>query len=134
MGYPDRLDSHLMKNLAPVYLVAGDEPLQVEEALSAIRIAAVEAGYSERERFFVERGFDWYDFHAASRNLSLFSNRKLIELRLPRGKPGDEGGKILKEYCSNLPTEVLLIVISTKVDQRASWVKALDSAGVHVTV
>ena len=131
--YPDKLDSQLKKNLAPVYLVAGDEPLQVEEALTTIRKAAVEAGFSERERFFVERGFDWNDFCAASRSLSLFSTRKLIELRLPRGKPGDEGAKILKDYCANLPEDVLLIVISAKVDQRANWVKALDSAGVYVT-
>lgn len=132
--YPDKLVGQMAKGLAPVYLVAGDEPLQVEESVSEIRAATRKAGFEERELFFVERGFNWNDFYAASSSLSLFSSRKLIELRLPGGKPGDAGAKAIKEYCEDLPQDVVLVVISPKVDQRASWVKALDKAGVFVTI
>jgi DNA polymerase-3 subunit delta len=130
------LDGHLQGSPARVYLVSGDEPLLVDEAADAIRRAILASGVSERERHHVEPAFDWNRLLQDSQSLSLFGDRKLIEVHLPRPTPGDAGGKVLAELAGNLGEDHLLVV-TTRLDrtqQRAAWVKALDRAGVHLPI
>ncbi|MDH5513081.1 MAG: DNA polymerase III subunit delta, partial [Gammaproteobacteria bacterium] len=87
----DQLGQHLARGLAPVYFVYGEETLLVEESCQAIRAAAHAAGYLDRQLFTVESGFDWNGLFAGTQSLSLFAERRLIELRLPTGKPGEAG-------------------------------------------
>lgn len=134
---PEQLASHLSQGLKAVYLVSGDEPLLVQEACDAIRAAAKQAGFSEREVYQVEGAFKWDEFLASGNALSLFAERKIIELRIPNGKPGDAGSKALQAYCDNLSDDNLLLVVCPKLDksaQNSKWFKALDSAGVHLAV
>jgi len=131
------LRTHLGKNLLPIYLVTGDEPLQVNEAVDAIRAAARAQGFSEREVLDVESGFDWSSLAAASDSLSLFAERKLIELRLPSAKPGDAGSKALAAYAAQPPQDNLLLIRCGKLEkqqQSSKWFKALDSAGAILQV
>lgn len=131
--YADKLKAHLARGpLAPVWLIAGDEPLQVGEAADAVRAAARREGYSSRDVFFVERGFDWQSLRAAGMSLSLFAEKRLLELRLPTGKPGDVGAKVLAEFAATPPEDTVLLVISGKVDKKNKWVGALEKAGVLV--
>lgn len=131
--YPDKLASHLNSaSLAPIYLLSGDEPLQVGEAADAVRAAARERGYASREVFFVERSFDWQALRSAGESLSLFAEKRVLELRLPTGKPGDVGAKMLVEFAERPPEDTVLLVISGKVDKKNKWVKALENAGVFV--
>jgi len=127
-----QLDRHVGKGLAPVYLVSSDEPLLIDEALAALRSAAVKHGYIGRERHVAERGFDWSELAAGLQNLSLFSERRLIELRLPTGKPGDQGSRFLVETAANPAPDTILVVITPKLDSNATkskWVKRLAGAG-----
>ncbi|HKJ76840.1 MAG TPA: DNA polymerase III subunit delta, partial [Gammaproteobacteria bacterium] len=115
----------------------GDEPLQVTEAADAIRAAAREAGHGERQVFHVESGFDWDQLAAAADNLSLFAERRLLELRMPTGKPGDAGSKALTAYAANAPEDTVLLITAGRLDKRqqqSKWFKALESAGVVVQV
>ena len=84
---PEQVVSHLQKNLAPVYVVSGDEPLQAAEVCDAIRTRARERGCSERIVFNVESGFDWNALLQARDSLSLFAEQRVVEVRLPSGKP-----------------------------------------------
>jgi DNA polymerase-3 subunit delta len=133
---PDALHGHLAKGaLAPVYLIAGEEPLLIEESLDALRSAARAAGFSEREVLHVEAGFDWGRLRAARDALSLFAERRIIELRLPGGKPGADGARALQEYAEAPATDTLLLVVTGKLDARqrkSAWVRALAGAGVSV--
>lgn len=131
----DQLANHLKRGLAPVYFVYGEELLLVEEGCQAIRAAAQAAGYRDRQLLTVESGFDWNGLFAATRSLSLFAERRLIELRLPTGKPGETGAKILVEIAAQPPADTVLLVSSGKLDKatrEAKWVKALESTGVSV--
>ncbi|HKK05888.1 MAG TPA: DNA polymerase III subunit delta [Gammaproteobacteria bacterium] len=133
----DQLEAHLARGLAPIYMVSGDEPLQVGEAGDAIRAAARSHGCAEREVLHVEAGFDWSALLASTTTLSLFSERRLVDLRLPTGKPGDAGAKALVQYAQARPEDVLLLVTCPKLDaqqQRSKWFKALEGAGVIVQV
>lgn len=133
----DQLTSHLKRGLAPVYFVYGEELLLVEESCRAIRETAHAAGYLERQVLTVETGFDWNGLYVATQSLSLFSERRLIELRLPTGKPGEAGAKILVEMAEHPPADIVLVVSSGKLDKQtrdAKWAKALESAGVAVAV
>ena len=134
---PEQLPAALSKQLAPVYLISGDEPLLAQEACDAIREAARQRDFSERELYQVDASFDWNQLLAAANSLSLFAERKLIELRIPNGKPGKDGGKALVEYSQNPGDDNLLLIITPKLDgsqQRTKWCKALEQVGVHVQI
>jgi DNA polymerase-3 subunit delta len=119
-----------------MYLVSGDEPLLVGEAADAIRAAARAAGFAERTVFFVDRAFSWDELRHASLSLSLFAERRLFELRMPGGKP-DKGASLLAELAATPPPEVVCLVVTDKLDKKASdapWVKAIEKHGVWVPV
>jgi DNA polymerase III subunit delta len=133
----DQLSGQLKRGLAPVYFVSGDEPLLAQECVDAIRRAAQAAGFNERNVFSVESGFDWSGFYAETRAGSLFASRRLIELRLPTGKPGEEGGKTLIELCADPSPDIILLVTTGKLDKsarNAKWATALERAGLTVTL
>ncbi len=132
---PEQLEQHLATQLAPVYLVAGEEPLIIEESLGLIRRAASQAGFAEREVLHGEGNFDWNGLLEARDNLSLFAERRLIELRLPGGKPGQQGSRILQAFAAQPPEDTLLIVATERLEARqrsSGWVANLASAGVMV--
>jgi DNA polymerase III subunit delta len=134
---PEQLDAHLKKPLAPVYFISGDEPLRVLEAADAVRAAARAQGYEEREVLTVQAGFDWNSLLAGAGNLSLFAQRRVIDLRLPTGKPGDAGAKALREYAGRPPEDTLLLITAGKLEPAArnsKWVQALEQAGVMIPV
>jgi len=132
----EQLESHLQSQMAPIYLISGDEPLQRQEATDAVRARARENGFEERVVFDVERGFDWNSLMQEADAMSLFGERKILELRLATGKPGD-GAKILTEYASRAPDDRILLITSGKIDksgQSTKWYKALAATGVMVAV
>lgn len=133
----NQLAAHLRRPLAPVYVIAGDEPLLIQESLDAIRAAARSQGYSERQTMDVERGFDWSELTQASASLSLFASRRLIELNLPTGSPGEEGGKALKALAAKPAPDTVLLVICGSLDGRqraAGWYTALENAGASLYI
>ncbi|MDH5784796.1 MAG: DNA polymerase III subunit delta [Chromatiales bacterium] len=133
----EQLPNHLQQGLQPIYFLSGDEPLQLGEAADAIRAAARAQGFAEREVMHVEAGFDWNTLAAASNTLSLFAEQRLIDLRLPSGKPGKEGGAALADYAANPPPDTVLLISSGKLDKnaaKAKWFKALESTGVTLQV
>ncbi len=133
----NQLSSHLSNKLAPCYLVTGDEHLLVDEALDAIRAAARERGFTSREVHVASAGFDWPQLGATGANLSLFAEQRIVELRLPTGKPGRAGGQAIVDFISQLGPELMLIVSTPKLDRNnsnAKWVKALAAAGAHLTI
>lgn len=131
----EELERHLARGLAPLYVIHGDEPLQSLEAADAIRARARALGYAEREVLAVERSFDWSLLGTSAANLSLFSPKKLIELRIPGGKPGTEGAAAIVKYCAAPVADLLTIVTLPKLDRRtqdSAWFKALTRAGVLI--
>lgn len=127
-----QLPSHLRNKLLPCYLVTGDEPLLANEALDAIRAAARAQGYGSRELFVQTTGFDWGEIASAGGNLSLFADKRIIELRLPTGKPGAKGSSAISDFVNNVGDDLLFIVSTPKLDRnskKAKWVKALEARG-----
>lgn len=122
--------------LKPAYLIAGAEHLLVIEAADALRARAKALGYLEREVLDVESGFDWNRLADAGRSMSLFASRKLIELRLPTGKPGREGGAAIVEYCETAPADNVLLITANDWSSKheGAWTKAVERAGVVVPV
>lgn len=133
----DQLAAHLQRGLASLYLIYGDEPLLALEAADAIRAKARQEGHAEREVFTVESGFSWQTLLASSNSLSLFATRRIIEIRIPTGKPGIEGGQALQDYCTRLPDDTISVVTCPKLDKQAQatkWFKALEQAGTAIPV
>jgi DNA polymerase-3 subunit delta len=134
---PEQLETHLRKQLAPVYFISGDDPLRVIEAADAVRAAARAQGYDEREVLTVQAGFGWHSLLSEAGNLSLFSQRRIIDLRMPTGKPGKEGAQALRDFAEHLPEDTLLLVTAGKLEpaaRKSKWVQALNRAGVVVLV
>ncbi len=128
----EQLAAHLERPLGPLYVVYGDEPLLVIEAGDAIRAAARRQGYSEREVLVAGQGFNWTQLAMAGGNLSLFGDRKLIDLRIPTGKPGRDGGQALQEHCQRLSSDTMTLITLPELtwqDEKASWFQTLAEAG-----
>ena len=134
---PEQLERHLARGLASVYVVHGDEPLQREESLDAIRSAARAAGFGERIVLHADSDFDWSELRAHAASLSLFAERRLIDLRIPGGSPGKDGGPALAQYAANPPPDMVLLLSCGRLDRRSTstkWFKALEGAGDVVEV
>ena len=136
--YPDQLAAQLNKQLLPVYLVTGDEPLQLQECCDLVRRVAREQGCNDREVLDAgSKGFDWHEMLHSANSMSLFAERKLVELRLPSGKPGAAGSKALCEYLEIASGDDILLIVSGKIDKQSTnskWFKALDKAGAVIQV
>src|SRR3954462_3172146 len=134
---PNELEGQLSRSLLPAYAIHGDEPLLAMEAADAVRATARRAGFSEREVLEPGRGFDWSEFAHATGSLSLFATKKIVELRLPNGKPGTQGGEALTAYCENPNPDHLLLVTLPRLDrtgQGSAWFNALARLGAVVDV
>ncbi|MGH8454097.1 MAG: DNA polymerase III subunit delta, partial [Nevskiales bacterium] len=132
---PEQIPAQLNRGLATAYLLAGEEPLLLQEAADAIRARARAEGYSEREVLHVETGFDWHRLHAAGENLSLFASRRILEVRLGDKGPGVEGAEALTAWLETPVPDTLLIVHASKLDKRgreSAWFAAFERAGVAV--
>jgi len=128
-----QLASHLEKELKPLYVLTGDEPLAQRESLDMLRSAARDRGCDERLAFTAERNFNWQQLTASGQSHSLFSSQRLLELSIPSGKPGTEGGKALQALAENLLEDTVVIVILPALDKdgrNSAWFAALEQVGV----
>jgi len=137
--FPDTLPKALAKGISPVYMITGDEPLQMMEGADLIRAACREAGFSSSERYQVDnaRSFDWQALQMSGNTMSLFGDKKIINLHLPNGKPGTEGANALKNWCSSPPDDTVLLMTGGKPEGRfqlSAWFKAIDKVGITMQV
>ncbi len=130
------LPRHLTSGLKPLYVVYGDALLLAIEAADSIRAAARATGFTERETFIAEQHFKWGELRNSMQSLSLFASRKIVDLRIPSGKPGMEGGQALQDYCASMSPDVLTLISLPKLDwtaQKSQWFGALERHGVMVS-
>ena len=131
----DQLPAHLEKGLASLYLVSGDEALLVMETTDRIRACARQQDYTERQVYHADAGFDWNEISLASSSMSLFAEKKIIEVRLPSGKPGTAGGKLLTELCLQPAPDTVLLLITGKLDasaRKSKWYRSFEKQGVCI--
>ena len=132
---PEQLAAQVQAGpLRPAYLIAGPEPLRVLEAADAVRIAARAQGFSEREIFEAEgnqRDPDWAAMESSVHAPSLFASRRLFEVRLPTGKPGTEGARVISEFCANPPGDITLLVTAGEWSRQhgGKWSEAIARIG-----
>lgn len=132
-----KLPQALKKSLLPCYLVTGDELLLAQEALDAIRAEARRRGFGSREVHVVTPGFDWNEIAAAAGSMSLFADRRIIELRLPTGKPGRDGSAAIADLMRQTGDDLMVLVEAPKLDKAGAsskWVKEIETVGAHVQV
>ena len=134
---PEQLAQQLKKQLLPVYLLHGDEPLIIQECADHIRAACKAQGFGDRDVIHVESNFTGEELYTSNQSISLFAERKIIELRMPTGKPGTAGSKAIMDYLQNPSPDNVLLIICGKIEsasQRSKWFKAIDAAGGSVQV
>lgn len=131
----EQLQQHLARELKPLYTVFGDETLLALEACDRIRARARAEGHTERDVLTADSGFRWSELAFAGSSQSLFAARRILEVRIPTGKPGADGSGALQGYCEGLPPDTVTLVNLPALDwraQKAGWFEALDRAGVVV--
>ncbi len=129
------LPRHLTAGLKSLYVVTGDALLLAIEAADNIRAAARLAGYSERDTFIVEQYFKWAELRNSAQSMSLFAERKVVDIRIPSGKPGVEGAQALQDYVSNPSSDILTLISLPKLDkttQNSKWYGALQQQAVVI--
>lgn len=133
----DGLASQLQKQIAPLYVLFGDEALLILEAADLILSHARQQGFTEREIYTVEQHFNWQNILNANNSLSLFGTRKVIDIRIPSGKPGKEGAAAIDAYCHALSPDVLTLITLPKLDkatQNTQWFKTLENFGSMIPI
>src|SRR5690349_11606665 len=134
---PERFERQLANEpLRPAYLIGGAETLIVQELADAVRAKAKAEGYGEREVFEAARDFDWNELAMGLASLSLFSPRRLFDLRIATGNPGKEGSQAIQDYCANPPPDTVLLVTAQEWSSKhaGKWSGAIARAGVFVPV
>ena len=134
---PEQLSQDLQKKLRPVYLISGDEMLLVQESCDAIRKAASQAGFSERERHYVGNQTDWSELLIAGSSLSLFNDKKLIEFHTDSDKLGDSGSKAITAYLAKRSEDNILLIVTPKLkaaQQKSKWLQAIIQQGAWVPI
>jgi DNA polymerase-3 subunit delta len=129
---PESLAAHLRERLLPVYLISGDDPLLTGEAVDAVRARARALGFTERDVHFMDRGGDWDAVQASVASLSLFAQRRIVEVRLPTGRPGVTGAKVLKRVIEAADEDTLLLILTGRLDREASnseWARTVEARG-----
>lgn len=127
----NQLHQHLQNNLAPLYVLVGDEPLAQSECLDAIRAAARKVGADERTSLIVERNFNWQQIQQFGQAMSLFSSLRVLEIHVPSGKPGADGGKALTELANHSIPDTTVIIVLPSLEREAknsAWFGALQNA------
>lgn len=132
-----QLDTHLRQGLQPLYVLVGDEPLAQRECMDAIRAAARTQGFDERTSLTVERNFNWQQIQSFGQSISLFSSKRLLELSIPNGKPGVEGGKALQALAAKALPDTTVVIILPALERDAknsAWFAALEAQSQTITL
>lgn len=133
----NQVKDHLKQPLLPLYVVAGEEPLLIQESLDALRAAARAQGFSERQVLDADKSFDWSQLTQAAASLSLFATRRLIEVNLPSGAPGVEGGQALRGLADAPPPDTVILLICGEIDwksRKSAWYGALENKGASLYI
>lgn len=133
----NQLESHLKEGLQPLYVMVGDEPLAQRENLDTLRVAARAQGFDERTSLTVERNFNWPQIQIYGQSISLFSSRRLLEISIPSGKPGVEGGKTLQGLAHKAMPETTVVIILPALEREAknsAWFTALEKKAVTISL
>lgn len=135
--YPNQLTSQLTQGLQSCYLIVGDEPLQLKEACDEIRQTAKSHGFTEREVLHVDAKFKWETLFASMGTMSLFAEKKLMELHIPTGKPGAAGSKAITQFVETIPADICLLVRCeqwTAANDKTKWAKTIEKHGSFMRV
>ncbi len=130
--YPDKLQGQLSREILSLYIVSGDEPLLVQESCDLIREVLKKGEFSERDLFHVDNNFDWKQVTYSNGSMSLFAEKKIIELRMSSTKPGKEGAVALTELCQSISEDNCVLLVMPRVDaatQRTKWFKTIEGLG-----
>ncbi|MBL4820420.1 MAG: DNA polymerase III subunit delta [Gammaproteobacteria bacterium] len=125
---PEQLQAQLEQDLKPLFWVNGDEPLLLQECADQIRAYCRDNDFQEREIFSVDKRFNWELFSATTGNLSLFAQKKLIELRLDSPKLEDPGKQALQNYVASVNPDYLILITSSRIEPatlKTKWFKSL---------
>ncbi len=131
------LEKHLTQSLKPLYILVGDEPLAQRESLDAIRTAARAQGYDERTTLTVERYFNWQQIQSYGQSISLFASLRLLEINIPSGKPGVDGGKALQALANKAIPDTCVVIVLPKLERDAAnsaWYSALEKNAVTISL
>jgi DNA polymerase-3 subunit delta len=126
----------------PLYIFSGDEPLLMMEAIDALRALARTGGFTEREVLVQDRYFDWAALINAEQTMSLFGDKRFVELRMPTGKPGRDGAESLKHFAEQINNtgtgvDTIICIILPRLDSKtksSAWFSALDEAGMAIQI
>ncbi len=126
----------------PLYIFSGDEPLLMMEAIDALRALARTGGFTEREVLVQDRYFDWAALINAGQTMSLFGDKRFVELRMPTGKPGRDGAESLKHFAEQINNtgnvvDTIICIILPRLDSKtksSAWFSALDEAGMAIQI
>lgn len=132
-----QFDTHIAKSLSSIYIISGDEVILKQDVIQQIRKKAKSQGFDERVRLTAEAGYDWGQLHLQLNSPSLLAEKRLIELDCRESTPPKIASQILQEYAERPSSDNILLIDISKIDDKiakSAWYKALEKAGIVVTI
>jgi DNA polymerase-3 subunit delta len=127
---PEQLAKAIAKRLPPITWVSGDESLLVLEAADTVRAQARTLGHAERSVLEVGAHFDASLLLGQAQAMSLFANRRLVDVRLAV-KPTRELGEALQRCAASIEEDCRILVTSGRLERATvgtAWFGALAPA------
>jgi len=123
---------NLDQNSTSLYLLCGDEHLLLRDWLDSARDSLKRSGFEDIQSYSTDTGLDWNDLLQEIGSPSLFADKKCRVIRMPNGKPGQQGSKIIQALCDDLPDDTIFIFVVPKLDRsskNSSWFKRVQQVG-----
>ncbi len=125
-------------SLHPLYVICGDELLLRNEALDALRAACRQQGYTERVSLSLTATGPWNVIEENTQSISLFGDKKLMEIELATGKPGKAGADALTSLATRAANQDLadisIVLILPRADKTMSSAKWFTAVTQHAVV
>ena len=131
----EQLEQTINKELHPIYIISGDEPLLIQEASDSIRKLLPSKGIDERLRFVADAQFDWQEVLQENQALSLFSSQRLFDIQID--KMSEKHTKALTQLGNELTSDNIILLTLPKLDsrtQKTKWFTKLESQSVFVQI
>ena len=128
--FAEQLAPSLARQLCPLYLLTGEDPLLLSESQDAIVQSAIQQGFDERFEQDINASTDWNALFERAQSFGLFFAKQVLVLNFPENltSPMQQG---LAELIQLLHADFLLLAKIPKLSkamEKQAWFVAADKA------
>lgn len=130
---PEQLKAQLERDVSVFYLLFGQDQLLLQECLEMIRQAADSLGPVEKYQLLVDAKSDWQEIRTTCQTMTLFAQRRLVQLTFVEGPPTASQREKLAAIAPLISLGLTLVVVLPNcgiAERESSWFKLYSHYGI----